>query len=553
MEEMVIKNAIVIAVILFWSCGRDDKNRVKASLLAGCMYIIMNCLSIQVQKKFYAVGILLCVLEAFFVRLLICLHLTKNKEKTYIKQFFYYYVYLGSLHVLEYAYSIIVGKAWIEVGTLMEAMLIFDDYWSTVIVLIVCYILMRIDIFEFIPYGISRLIISGMVIFECTVAFFMCLGKMLPEYQKEAYKISTLCICAMAVIVVLFKKKKVEYENEVFQNMIDTEYYTYEKIYYREQAIKNIRHNLANHIQIMEELSKQGKNRDEVEYRNELITDYNMYFCNEVEDRKKEAEKIQKKNDFTKYIYVILPSSLLVTTFFNYYTRADSIVHWINVGAFIFITSLFIYFVLIIILKQKNSHKMKSMIDEGRKSEEKWDNIKNKIENSVFMENEQGMTSENIGELVKLVKSIDKKHGDNDVVNVMLNYKENRCLEQGIKTRWSINIPPYEAVKKVDIVELLGNLIDNAIEACIRMPDGDKFIKIDTYFRANFWILKIENSKREDEKPVKTKFKTQKNGEHGQGMRIIKLIINRYDGLLKYEDKGKSFKIELMLTIEKKN
>ena len=545
MEEMVIKNAVVVAFLLFWSCDRKEKNRGKLAILVGISYIVINCLSIQVQKHFYAVGIIMCLMELFFIRLLACLYLIKNGEKIYIKHMFYYYVYWGFLHVLEYAYSLIMGKAWIEAGTLMEAMLAFDDYWSTAAVLAICYILMRVDIFEFIPYRISRFVIIGMIMFEGIVSFFMCLGKMLPGYQKEVYKINLLCICVMGVIVVLFKKKKVEYENEFYQNIIDTEYYTYERIYYREQAIKNIRHNLANHMQIMHELLEQGKTTDEMEYKKELIADYNMYFENDISN----AEGVQaipgkKRKNFIKYMYVILPLSLLITTFFNYYT-GDTIIHWINVGAFIFITFVFIYFLLMIILKQKNSHSMKSIISEGKESEEKWNNIKDKIENAI--------SNDNISELANLVKSIDKKHGDDEVVGVMLNYKENTCVEQNISTKWNINIPSYKSVKKVDIVEILGNLIDNAIEACMRMNHGKRFIIIETYFRANFWILTIENSKNENEKPVKNKFKSGKNGEHGLGMKIIKLIVSRYDGTLKYEDKGKTFKIELMLNIEKRD
>ena len=105
-------------------------------------------------------------------------------------------------------------------------------------------------------------------------------------------------------------------------------------------------------------------------------------------------------------------------------------------------------------------------------------------------------------------------------------------------------------VSRVDVVEILSNLIDNAIEACERMEDKNRYINIDTSFKANFWIVVIENSKAVSEKPIKNKFKTNKSGEHGLGLKIVKMITNKYDGALRYEDNKDSFKVELMINVE---
>jgi len=106
-----------------------------------------------------------------------------------------------------------------------------------------------------------------------------------------------------------------------------------------------------------------------------------------------------------------------------------------------------------------------------------------------------------------------------------------------------------KSIRKIDIVELFGNLIDNAIEACQRVGNGKKYIRIDTWFRANFWMITIENSKEVSEHPIKSKFKTKKTGEHGLGMKIIKRIVDNYDGAIEYKDNRDSFVIELMLTL----
>ena len=90
MELMVIKNAFVVGIILYLICD-EEKNKVKLGLTSGIIYILINVLSIQIQKYYYSIGILICVLEAYFIRFLLCTKWTDNGEKTYLKSIFYYY------------------------------------------------------------------------------------------------------------------------------------------------------------------------------------------------------------------------------------------------------------------------------------------------------------------------------------------------------------------------------------------------------------------------------------------------------------------------------
>ena len=315
--------------------------------------------------------------------------------------------------------------------------------------------------------------------------------------------------------------------------------------------IKNIRHDLANHIQVMQGLSAQGMNKEQIAYKKELLADYNTYF------EKGHPENTVKKEDNSKFIklikkcgYFVLPIALLISMLLSYYISGNVIMKWINILVIILIVTESVYFVLMIILEQRNSNHMKKVITEGQESDEKWMQIKKAIEENISGSNTDSVDQEQIIKLSKMMQSIEKKYGDDEVLDVMLNYKDKKCQEQGIDTNWNINLPTEKSVRKIDIVELFGNLIDNAIEACQRVGNGKKYIRIDTWFRANFWMITIENSKEVSEHPIKSKFKTKKTGEHGLGMKIIKRIVDNYDGAIEYKDNVDSFVIELMLTLE---
>ena len=549
MELMVIKNAFVVGIILYLICD-EEKNKVKLGLTSGIIYILINVLSIQIQKYYYSIGILICVLEAYFIRFLLCTKWTDNGEKTYLKSIFYYYLNWGMMNVLEYISSVLTSKQWNANSSLMDAMLQANDYWSLIVSMTILYFIIKIGVFELIPYKISRVILWSIAAFEATIAFGMCIGKMPLEIHKESYKITVLCICALITISILYKKKKIEKDNAYYENIIESEYYTYEEMYRREMIIKNIRHDLANHIQVMQGLSAQGMNKEQIAYKKELISDYNAYF------EKTHQEKEAIKEEHSKFIgfikkcgYFALPMALLMSMLLSYYISGNVVMKWINILVIILIVTESVYYVLIIILEQRDNSNMQRVITEGKESDEKWMQIKNTIEESISENNEDCVGQKQIERLSKMMQSVEKKYGDDEVLDVMLNYKDKKCQEQEIHTNWNINLPSEKSIRKIDIVEIFGNLIDNAIEACQRIDADKKYIKIDTFFRANFWMITIENSKALSEHPIKSKFKTKKTGEHGLGMKIIKRIVDNYDGAIEYKDNGDSFVIELMLTL----
>lgn len=550
MELMVVKIAFVVGIILYLICDKEE-NRIKLGLISGIIYISVNMLSIQLQKHYYSIGILICVLEAYFIRFLLCVKWTDDGERTYLKSIFYYYINWGLMNVLEYIYSLISSRKWNANSSLMDVMLQANDYWSLIIsITIVCFII-KIGVFELIPYKISRVILWSIAAFEATISFGMCIGKMPLAIHRESYKITVLCVCALITISILYKKKKIEEDNAYYENLIETEYYTYEEIYKREMIMKNIRHDLANHIQVMQGLSDQGMDREQASYKEELLTDYNAYF--ETDSHKKnitKEDKLQRKDFLEKCGYFVLPMALLLSMLLSYYISGNIIMKWINIIVIILIVAESVYFVLTIILEQRNKNGMEKVITEGKESDEKWMQIKKTIGKSVSESSTNCVDEEEIKKLSEMMKSIEKKYGNDEVIDVMLNYKDKKCREQGIDTYWNINLPSENTIRKIDIVEMFGNLIDNAIEACQRMDVSKKYIKIETYFRANFWIITVENSKNLSENPVKSGFKTRKKGEHGLGMKIVKRIVENYDGVIKYHDRGEIFEIELMLNME---
>jgi sensor histidine kinase regulating citrate/malate metabolism len=97
-----------------------------------------------------------------------------------------------------------------------------------------------------------------------------------------------------------------------------------------------------------------------------------------------------------------------------------------------------------------------------------------------------------------------------------------------------------------DLGIILSNLLDNAIEACEKVPEADRFIRLELNTKGDFLLLKVENSYDgrlvwDDEKklPVSTK----ENGspkeilpEHGLGLKNVAELTEKYLGGMKLEE-----------------
>lgn len=74
--------------------------------------------------------------------------------------------------------------------------------------------------------------------------------------------------------------------------------------------------------------------------------------------------------------------------------------------------------------------------------------------------------------------------------SLAISYRAQRIF--GIRLEFDLIIPPQLSVRDIDILILLGNLLDNAMEACKRLEieDGEKFIYVNARVQKDFFVFK---------------------------------------------------------------
>ena len=147
---------------------------------------------------------------------------------------------------------------------------------------------------------------------------------------------------------------------------------------------------------------------------------------------------------------------------------------------------------------------------------------------------------------ILVVPQIDKEN----IITSYLSYKVEQAKANEIKVDIENNLTSSINIDKTDICQVIGNIMDNAIEA--NKKNIDKYIKLLLYNKDNYMIIKSENPAKEPllikDNVILTTKKDTKN--HGLGLRSIKKIAEKHNGSLEAELTNEVFQIKAVFLNE---
>ncbi len=137
------------------------------------------------------------------------------------------------------------------------------------------------------------------------------------------------------------------------------------------------------------------------------------------------------------------------------------------------------------------------------------------------------------------LKTSDEISSGHSTIDSILNYKKAQANLLGVKLIVSANVPKELLVDNFDLTVILGNIIDNSIEAASKAENKHVYVNI-SFDRS---ILYLTTKNDYDGSFEKSK---NKNGR-GLGLTSVKKVINKYNGLLTTNSTSKYFEVQIML------
>lgn len=139
-------------------------------------------------------------------------------------------------------------------------------------------------------------------------------------------------------------------------------------------------------------------------------------------------------------------------------------------------------------------------------------------------------------------------HTDNQFIDAILNLKLRECRSKDITMNTSVEPGLKCNIEPNDIVSLLSNVLDNAIEAVSVLHQNEKNIILKIGSHADSTVVYCENIYKERERKIDF-FETDKQDKliHGFGIGIIKSIVEKYGGNYSFEFKDRKFTSVIVL------
>ena len=145
---------------------------------------------------------------------------------------------------------------------------------------------------------------------------------------------------------------------------------------------------------------------------------------------------------------------------------------------------------------------------------------------------------------------LDMVDTNNDVVNAILNAKYYEAIKNDVLFVLKINDLSDIKVSDEDIVTILSNLLDNAIEAAKQCDVGKRTVKIKLLSEDDVLTIAVSNTYKTE--PMLTEdgyIRTTKNNkeEHGWGIRNIVATLEKYDAEYIIDYKNGEFVFSIMM------
>lgn len=198
---------------------------------------------------------------------------------------------------------------------------------------------------------------------------------------------------------------------------------------------------------------------------------------------------------------------------------------------------------------QKNYYQQK-LIDEER-IRSVYHDLKNHL---LILEERHG------NEKLRTIRELREKVADfedycntgNEFLDIVIKEKSTAARQKGITVTLDLTYDVIGFMNPLDISSIFGNLFDNAIEACCKIEDGDKFIDLRMKIQNSLLIISMKNTISIQKKRIDYS-RTSKEDKlmHGMGIKNIGRSVNRYGGDYSISQENHEFQFYITIPINK--
>ena len=155
-----------------------------------------------------------------------------------------------------------------------------------------------------------------------------------------------------------------------------------------------------------------------------------------------------------------------------------------------------------------------------------------------------------LDDLLDAIPAAPQIYCENQAVNAIVSHYAALCREQGVEADIRLTVPgKTEHVTDAELCVIFGNLLENALEACARMTEGRKFIRLHSTAHLGILTVTLDNSFDGQARQMDGKFRSSKRDDFGVGLASIQAVARRRGGDARFEPDGRVFRSSVYVRV----
>ncbi len=165
-------------------------------------------------------------------------------------------------------------------------------------------------------------------------------------------------------------------------------------------------------------------------------------------------------------------------------------------------------------------------------------------------ENGNEKLSDYLDTLSKNIPAAHISYCENKAVSAILSHYAEICRGEQIEFHAKLIVPEMRKTPlNSDLAIIFGNLLENAIEACMKIDKEKRFIRIGSDISYDMLIITMDNSYDGNFLSVDGRFRSTKREGFGIGLSSVQSVARKYCGDAKFEDKDGYFQSSVYMRI----
>ena len=217
--------------------------------------------------------------------------------------------------------------------------------------------------------------------------------------------------------------------------------------------------------------------------------------------------------------------------------------------------------------KEKIEHKMiedqnsmyKKQFELVRQSEERMDSLQHDLKKHMllinsYLENAEFDAAKSYVNNIERYMNVPGKYADtgNIELDAILNYSLDKADKLNCEAETKITVPKITFMNEFDLNILLGNLLDNALDALCKVRE--RYLYVGISYNKSMLLIRVKNTydgvfdeNEGGSKSLQKKLKSSKEGKHGIGLKNIKEVVEKYDGEMNVDAGDRYFNVDIIL------